>query len=134
MIPTNRYENLDDYPTRKISHAEFKAELDLQGVERDHYAFSCPSCKTVQSMASLMKTGMTSDDARVNIGFSCIGRYTGAGPWKRGDAPGKGCDWTLGGLFKIHQLEIVDSEGRIHPYFKIATPEQAQALKTRITS
>jgi hypothetical protein len=40
---------------------------------------------------------------------------------------GKPCNWTLGGLFRTHTLEVVTPDGKKHPRFEVATPEQAQA-------
>lgn len=116
---------------RKITLKEFQTELKAQGVEREHFAFVCPVCSTVQSGTSLIKAGTAKNFALVEtqIGFSCVGRFTNAGPHKKENPPGKGCDWTLGGLFRIHKLEVIGPDGAIHPYFEIATPEQAQFLK-----
>jgi hypothetical protein len=72
-------------------------------------------------------TGKPPEDVEKYFGFSCIGRVTGAGEHKRGAKPGKGCDWSLGGLFRLHRLVIVDDEGKEHPFFELATPEEAQA-------
>ena len=110
---------------------EFHAEMRAQRVVRSHVALVCPMCKTVQSLASLtraMGPSSESDEVERYIGFSCIGRFTGAGPHRRGSPPGRGCDWTLGGLFRIHELEVVGDDGKHHMSFMPATPEQAKAL------
>lgn len=89
----------------------------------------CVICGTVQSMHTLIEAGAgkTEDDVEKYLGFSCVGRFMGRGGHKKGDPPGKGCDWTLGGLFRLHKLEV-ESEGKWHPRFEVASPEQAQAL------
>lgn len=66
------------------------------------------------------------------IGFSCIGRWAGAGPFKKTNPPNQGCDWTLGGLFCIRDLDIETEDGRKHPYFMPATPEQAREHWTKM--
>lgn len=107
----------------------FRAELLAQGVSaREHYAFVCPMCKTVQSAADLIRAGAgkTFPDVESIIGFSCVGRFTKAGPYKKDEPPGRGCDWTLGGLFRIHELEVIADGAVVHPHFEIATPAQAQ--------
>lgn len=106
---------------------EFHAALKAQGVSSSrHLAFVCPACGTVQSMADHVAAGATPEQAENAIGFSCVGRRTGAGsPRKKPD--GKPCNWTLGGLFQIHTLTVIDEEGTRHPRFALATPEQAQA-------
>ena len=115
-----------------IDLGTFRARCNAQGVARDDTAFVCPVCSTVQSMRSLAAAGVPADKVESQIGFSCEGRWTGAGPADRKSrsraANGRGCDWTLGGLFTIHKLEVTDAEGNAHPMFELATPEQAQAL------
>ena len=121
-------------------HARFKA----QGVSaREHIASVCPICGTVQSIASLVKAGADPEKAETAMGFSCEGRWTNAGPWpadkdKSAKANARrairGCDWTLGGLFRIHRLEVLTPDGKAHPYFGIATADQAQALERSLTA
>lgn len=108
-------------------HSRFKA----QGVSgRKDIAVKCPMCGTVQSMRSLIEAGAgeTEDAVEKFVGFSCVGRFTNAGPYKKGSKPGLGCDWTLGGLFQIHNTEVVTPEGKVHRYFEVASPEEAQSL------
>lgn len=114
---------------RTLNVDEFHAELKAQGVSSHaDFAFVCPMCRTVQSARDLMKaTGKGFDEVERYLGFSRVGRFTNAGPHKQGAAPGKGCDWTLGGLFRIHELEVVTSDGHPHPSFELATPDQARA-------
>lgn len=114
---------------KTISLQDFHAELLSQGVPKVHLAFKCPICGTVQSAHDLITAGAGKDFDEVEkyLGFSCVGRFTNAGPHKKGTPPGKGCDWTLGGLFAIHKLEVVTEEdGKHHPRFEPATKEEAQ--------
>jgi hypothetical protein len=110
---------------KTITLAEFQEACKGQGVPREHIATKCPVCETVQSMADLVAAGVEEPDR--TFGFSCIGRFTGAGAKKRGEAPGRGCDWTLGGLLTIHTLEVETPDGKKHPYFELATPEEAHS-------
>jgi len=89
-------------------------------------------------MASLIKAGAPTDEVEPHLGFSCEGRFSNAGPWPSDKRRGKivearrlvrGCDWTLGGLFRIHTLEVIDAEGKPHPMFEVASPEEAKALE-----
>lgn len=121
---------------RKIPLAEFHAELKAQGVPKLHLAFKCPICGTIQTPRDLIEAGAGSnfDDVEKYIGFSCIGRFTNAGPFiKDRTPPAIGCDWTLGGLFHLHKLEVINDEGKACPQFELATPREAQehALKYR---
>jgi hypothetical protein len=123
----------------QISADELHRRFKTQGVSsREHIATVCPICGTAQSIASLMRAGASAEDAERAIGFACEGRLTNAGPWPRSTAKTKaaaerrkirGCDWSLGGLFRIHKLEIATPDGKMHPYFEVATAEQAQALE-----
>lgn len=120
----------------KITLEEFQARLKAQGVSsRRHLATVCPVCKTVQSMDDLIRAGAgkTEDEVERYAGFSCVGRFTDAGaPRKKPD--GKPCNWTLGGLFKLHELEVVTPDGVARPTFTPASPEQAQALEASKSS
>lgn len=107
---------------------QFLDALKAQGVPRHHLAFRCPMCKTVQSAEDLIKAGAGDSIASVegDVGFSCVGRWTGAGPHQQGDPPGRGCDWTLGGLLHLHELEVVTDDGERHPRFVPVTADEAQ--------
>lgn len=113
---------------RKITVDQFHAELKAQGVERRDLAFKCPMCGTVQSARDLIAAGAGKDFDEVEkyLAFSCVGRWTGA-PGPRMHPDGKPCDWTLGGLFSMHRLEVVTEDGKAHPRFEPASPEEAQA-------
>jgi hypothetical protein len=123
----------------KIAVAELRARMKAQGVSSNkHVAFKCPICATVQSMASLERAGLPADNCESIIAFSCEGRVSGAGPWpSEKDHSAKavnrrkvrGCDWTLGGLLRLHELVVVLENGRECPSFVLATAEEAQALE-----
>ena len=93
---------------------EFMKAIKSQGVAIIDATFKCPACKTLQSANDLIKAGAGKnfDEVEKYIGFSCIGRFDKS----------KGCDWTLGGLFSIHELEVVTSDGEHHMRFM---PESA---------
>lgn len=113
-----------------ITLDQFHEQMRAQGVPLVHIAFKCPMCGTVQSAYSLIQVGAgkSMDEVDKYMAFSCIGRWTGAGPHTPGTAPGGGCDWTLGGLFRIHKTEVVFPNGHRRPLFELATPEEARAL------
>lgn len=97
---------------------------DIMSVE-----FICPKCKTIQTGKDLIEAGAGKDFDEVNkyLGFSCVGRFTET----------KGCDWTLGGLFSIHTLEIVSDEDPEQKRmcfdinFPVSTEAQCQQEKTQ---
>ena len=113
---------------RTLTLNEFHTECKAQGMKsREDIAMVCPMCGTVQSARDLMVAGAGADFEAVEkyLGFSCFGRFTKAGsPRKTPD--GQPCNWTLGGLFTLHTLEVVTPDGKNHPRFELATPEQAQ--------
>lgn len=116
--------------SRTISLAEFQAECRAQGVSgREHVAVRCVMCKCVQSARSLIEAGAGADMAAVErfVGFSCVGRWTGAGS-PRNAADGKPCNWTLGGLLSFAELYVETPDGK-SPFFELATPDEAQALE-----
>ena len=118
---------------RRLTIPEFRAELKAQGVpDVTHAAVKCPICATVQSIADFVAAGATEAEAAKAIGWECIGRYTGAGPFKQSwRKQAKGCDWTLGGFLQFHDLEVIDELGKAHPRFEPATPAEAQAHAAR---
>lgn len=120
--------------SRTIDLDTFLAELKAQGVSsRQHLAFVCVMCKCPQSMASMAKAcpDATAADLESSIGFSCVGRWTGAGS-PRAEPDGAPCNWTLGGLLNFADLYVVKSDGQTVPHFEIASPEQAQALEASL--
>lgn len=120
---------------RVITREQFHAELKAQGVKTHaDLAFVCPMCKTVQSGRDLIRAGAGKDWEEVEkyVGFSCVGRWTSAGMHRKGTPPGKGCNWTLGGLLQLHELEVVTDDEKRHPRFEPATPEVAKAHLQRM--
>ena len=121
---------------RIIMLGDFITTLHAQGVpSRQHFAFKCPMCETVQSAVDLIAAGAGADFESVEkyLGYSCVGRFTGKTFTKESKGAGVGCDWTLGGAFKMHTLEVFapgDGTGdtEYHPHFEPASPAEAQAL------
>lgn len=119
---------------KRITLAELHALVKAQQVpRREDIAMVCPMCRTVQTAQDLIDAGAGADFDAVEkyLGFSCVGRFTGA-PTPRQEADGTPCDWTLGGLFQLHELEVIAPDGSVSPLFEPATHEQAQRkLATR---
>lgn len=93
---------------------EFWSALKAQEKKRiEDVTFKCPRCGTLQCAQDLIDAGAGSDIDEVEkyLAFSCVGRWSDS----------KGCDWTLGGLFQIHTLEVVTPDGKHHPRFEPAT-------------
>lgn len=110
---------------KTLSQVDFLAECAKRfGPKPRQWKFVCPACGTVQSIQQLFDAGLSQDEVHGAMAFSCIGRFTGqddAGiaAKQRGEKWDKGCNWTLGGLFQIHTLEV-DIGGCKRPAFEIA--------------
>lgn len=101
---------------RTLTRVDWLAEAKrlFPGKTSKDWRCTCPSCGESQSMAEFVEAGMTQEEAQSRSFFSCIGRWV----------KGRGCDWTLGGLFTIHSTEVLDEEGVAHPVFEFDTPPQ----------
>lgn len=77
------------------------------GDDAKTWAFKCPHCGNVQTAQDFIDHGHA--DQKDNVYFNCIGRYV----------PGKGCNWTLGGLFKINKVSVL-KDAQVFPVFEIA--------------
>lgn len=104
----------------QISKAQFMDRLKAQGVPIEHYTFKCVRCGHVQSAASLVRY-ISADKALNTAYFACEGRFN----------RDVDCDWTLGGLFQIHKLEVLSDAGHVVPVFEPASPEEAQTLMAK---
>lgn len=108
---------------------EFHAAIKQQNAPSlEDVAFICPMCGVIQSARDLIAAGAGADfgDVEKYVGFSCVGRFTGA-PSPRRERDGKPCNWTLGGFFRIHRVEVLTEDGEAHPRFELASPEAATA-------
>lgn len=102
---------------------EFMEEAKKRfGPDKKKWKFVCPVCKTAQTAYDLLAVGVQKDKISEYIGFSCIGRWTDAGSFydKKRSPIAVGCDWTLGGLLRIHEIEIRKKDGSTFPIFDLA--------------
>jgi hypothetical protein len=91
-----------------IMYDDWIAELKNRfGTDAKKWAFKCPSCGNVQSGEDFINAEVENPQGKVY--FNCIGRHVIR----------KGCDWTLGGLLKIHTQSVV-KDGHITPVFEMA--------------
>ncbi len=116
--------SLDRKVISKLELMNLFAEQDVPKLDR---AVKCCMCGTVQSARSFINIDVDSEDAFRYLGNACIGRFMGAGS-PRATPDGKPCNWTLGGLFRTHTLEVEMEDGKCIPVFEPATREEAQAL------
>jgi len=113
---------------KTMTQDEFLAEARKRfGPKVRDWKFVCPACGTVQSVQQLLDAGLSKEDVQSVIGYSCIGRFTnqdggGIEAKHRGEPWNKGCNWTLGGLLRIHTLEVDCGDGEMRPAFELAEP------------
>lgn len=114
---------------KTITLKEYHAALRKQGTkDKSKLLLICPMCGTMQCANDLILAGAgkTFEEVVEYLGFSCVGRFTNAGP-PREKPDGRPCNWTLGGLIQAHKLEVIMHDGERYPTFEVATPEQARA-------
>lgn len=105
----NESRTMQEQSPRRITFDEWQQEgRERFGKDMKQWRFVCPRCETVQSAQDFIDAGLNSDVVNTQLAFSCIGRHVSY----------KGCDWTLGGLFTIHNLEIVFPDGGVRPTFE----------------
>lgn len=104
-------------PTKLTREEWLKLAVRLYGKDATKWKFRCVRCGHVQSHESVKAANPDIGDTSNWIFFSCEGR------WREG----VGCDWTLGGLFTIHKVEVLDDrDGKPVACFAFAdmTPEE----------
>lgn len=99
-------------PSRRVmTLEEWRAEAKIRfGDNSRLWAFKCARCGGIQTVQDFIDSGSTEKEAHSRAHFSCIGRQV----------KGRGCDWSLGGLFRIHTLEVKTPEGELVPVFEFA--------------
>ena len=113
---------------KRITLEELQAACMAQASRSELTTVKCPMCGTLQNALDFIAAGAGKDwdDVSRYIGFSCVGRFTGAGS-PRKEPDGQPCNWSLGGLFKTHRMVVVTPDGIEHPHFELASPEEAAA-------
>jgi hypothetical protein len=105
---------------------------DLFGTDPDEWRFKCTSCGHAQSTKEVLARhpSLNREDVKSWIYFSCEGRQWAC----YGKKPQLGCDWTLGGLFQIHKVEVVTPEGKEIQAFEFAHSEGMTKIIAACTS
>lgn len=110
---------------------EFLAEgKKLFGKSKKKWRFVCPVCGFIQTAEDLVSVGAGKaiEDVLGYWGYSCVGRWHKKGKSgfkdpekKKGWKKEYGCDYTVGGLFKLHQIEVSytdeDGEEKVREFF-----------------
>jgi hypothetical protein len=97
---------------RKLSQAELVAEAKERfGDDPKAYAFLCPKCEDVATIADFIDVG--EPDA---AGQHCIGRNLGALKVLPDEWQGRGCDWTAYGLFGGPWTVVMPDGREVHSF------------------
>lgn len=95
---------------RTISYDDWLAEGRQRfGEDPLKWRFMCVACGETQTLQDFLDAGLSKDEAMSHIYFSCIGRLV----------KGRGCNWSLGGLFQINTLTVV-RDGKSTAAFEFA--------------
>lgn len=95
---------------RRLSYEDWiKKAKELFGKDSYNWRFKCASCGHIQSINSMLEHNplLKAKDFENSIYFNCEGRTN----------EGYGCDWSLGGLFHVHKLEV-EFNGKNVPVFE----------------
>lgn len=113
---------------KRMTLDEFRAACMAQASSSELTTVKCPMCNMLQSGLDFIAAGAGKDwsDVARPVGVDCIGRFTGAGS-PRKEPDGQPCNWSLGGLFQTHRMVVVTPDGKEHPHFELASPEEAAA-------
>lgn len=91
---------------------------ELYGNDPINWKFKCANCGHVQSGNDFIQAKVTDWDSAFY--FSCIGRWTGGeGTLGNKKSP---CNYTLGGLFCLAKVYVIDEDGKEYPVFEFADP------------
>lgn len=106
---------------RTLTHQEWLGEATRKfGPDAQKWAFKCPSCGHVATVAQYKAAGAKESQ----VGFNCIGRHK---PTKNTVTifqadKGDGCNYTQGGLFGLATTFVTFPDGRSLPVFDFAVP------------
>lgn len=118
----------------RMTRAQWLARgAELFGRDMKKWRWVCVACGNIQSAESCLANNPRLD-LQSTAGwmyFACEGRHTKS----------RGCNWSLGGLFHIHERVVIDDEGDEIPVFLFDgeagditpgyTPRQLPATKER---
>lgn len=122
--PKAKTEAAPHVPPRRVSHALWLEEGRARfGPDPDRWAFVCPVCGHIQTIAQLRAAGAPEG----TWAFSCIGRSLpkATEAFTRGK-PGP-CTYAGGGLFRLNPVEVEIEAGEIRQTFEWAPATSDEA-------
>ena len=100
-----------------MTHEEWTAEAVRRfGVDPMKWAFTCPSCNHVATVADWKAAGAGEGE----VAFSCVGRHIEGGDAKTFKRKGGPCNYAGGGLFKLNPVTVTMGDGTEHSVFAFA--------------
>lgn len=93
-------------PRRFTKQQYFDELIEKHGSFKDNWAFVCPKCGNVQTIAEFKDHDIDPN----NVNYACIGRYV----------EGRGCDFVIDKLVGNHPLEVIMDDQTIALSFEIA--------------
>lgn len=110
-------------PIEELTYKEWIAEgQQLFGIDMERWRFRCPICGNTYTREEMLKAYQTlyqcdwetaQEETAAMVGLTCMGRISNT----------EGCDYTLGGLFKVCRREVTTPDGKQHPVFEFATED-----------
>lgn len=92
---------------RRLGHADWMKEGEARfGADMRRWAFVCPSCSHVATVADWEAAGAPESAAAL----SCVGRWLGADGSKTFRLAGGPCNYAGGGLISLNPVEVVFEE------------------------
>jgi predicted RNA-binding Zn-ribbon protein involved in translation (DUF1610 family) len=107
---------------RTLTHQEWLSEATQRfGPDAQKWAFKCPSCGHVATVAEYKAAGASEGQ----VAFNCIGRHKPTENTVIIFKPdkGDGCNYTQGGLFGLSTTLVTLPDGRSLPCFDFAPAE-----------
>jgi hypothetical protein len=84
------------------------AAVEKYGKDMREWKFKCCKCGETQSLKDFEDANIKEPSTKFY--FSCIGRWI----------KDRGCNWTLGGLLRMHDTEVKNEDGENIPVFEFA--------------
>lgn len=107
---------------KQMSFKEWEAEGERKfGKDKKKWKFKCVNCGHIQSIQDFIDLKV--EEPENYVYFTCIGRFMENCKGILGNKKSP-CNYTLGGLFNLAKLEVIDEEGKKHSAFEFANEEK----------
>ena len=83
------------------------------------WKFKCCNCGNIQTIEDFENLNISNLDPETVVFFSCIGRWIEGSQGTLGNKKSP-CNYTLGGLFDIGKVKVIDEKDVEHSVFEFA--------------